>query len=330
MQEKVAQINKLFDVMKIRAHVSSFKEGLRTCQYHIDLGLGEKVSKIRALDEELSLLVRSLSTPQITLDSKLGKVVIETTTTDEPISIPFTSLLHKAQLNNYILPLLVGSDMAGNPFTMELAECPHILIGGTTGSGKSILSQTMLESLIHRHDPQDLQLGLIDPKGTELTKYKESPYCAIYASNHDSITDTIYKAVDVMEDRYKLLSSKGMSSIHELRKTEKHPYIVLMIDELADILIQDKKEHLYTGLIRLLQKSRAAGIYIIANTQRPSKDVVTGLMKSVMPTRVALKVASHYDSRIIIDETGAENLVGKGDMLIKYNGKTTRVQGAII
>lgn len=331
MQEKVELINQLFNVMKIRARVTSVCEGLRTCQYKVRLDIGEKVSKIRNLNDEISLLVQSISKPKIDLDTTSGHVVIETTTTDKPIVVPFNQLIQMVNLNSYELPLVVGVDMQGKPMVIDLAACPHVLIGGTTGAGKSVLCKTIINSLMAKFGPTDLQLGLIDPKLTELSPFKNNDYCGLYASDYDSAADLLDRAVNIMEDRYKLLSQRGYSSLQELRHHEKgqHPYVVIIIDELADILLQDKKEFLYIRLVRLLQKARAAGIHIIANTQRPSRDIIKGLLKANMPVQIALKTASNIDSRVILEEEGAEKLIGKGDMLVKYEGKLTRVQGAL-
>jgi S-DNA-T family DNA segregation ATPase FtsK/SpoIIIE len=329
MQQKTELINQLFNAMKIRAHVASYSEGLRTCQYKIKLDLGEKVSKVKAISEELALLVQSINKPKIDLDTVSGHIVIETTVTNKPIIVPFDTLISHVDLKQYELPLVPGVDMQGNPIVIDLADAPHILIGGTTGAGKSVLCNTLIRSLMTKYSPEDIQFGLIDPKSTELSQFKDSGYCSLYASDYESASELIEKALIVMEDRYKVLNLHKCTTLKELRKKERHPYIIIIIDELADILLQDKKEYLFTKLVRLLQKSRAAGIHVIANTQRPSRDVLKGLLKANMPVQIALKTSSNFDSRVIIGEDGAEKLVGKGDMLVRYNGTITRVQGAL-
>lgn len=331
MAENIKLINQLFASMSIKAQVVGEQQGLRTCRYFVKLDLGEKVSKIRNIDEEISLLIKSISKPSLYLDTKSGHVVIEATTSDEPIELHLSDLLKKIDLQQYILPLVLGSDMYGSPFVVDLADAPHIIIGGTTGAGKSVFTKTALTSLMHRYAPSELQFGLIDPKGTELTLFKNTAYSAIYASDFLTSVELLEKAVDVMEERYKLLSDKGVSALKDLPPAERlnHPFIVIVIDELADIILQDKKDQAFTNLVRLLQKSRAAGIHIIVNTQRPSRDIIKGLLRANLPVQVALKTTSNHDSRIIIGEEGAEKLVGKGDMLVNINGKITRVQGAI-
>jgi S-DNA-T family DNA segregation ATPase FtsK/SpoIIIE len=328
-QQKAELIDRLFNAHKIKAHVASYSEGLRTCQYNIKLDIGEKVSKVKSVSEELALLVQSVNKPKIDLDTASGHITIETTVTSKPITVPFETLAQDVDFTQYELPLVVGADMQGKPMVVDLAEAPHILIGGSTGAGKSVLCNTIIHSLMRKYTSEDIQFGFIDPKSTELTQFKNSAYCGMYASDYESATELIDKALTVMEDRYKLLSLKGYTSLKEFRKKERHPYIVIVIDELADILLQDKKEFLFTKLVRLLQKARAAGIHVIANTQRPSRDVLKGLLKANMPVQIALKTSSNFDSRVIIGEDGAEKLVGKGDMLVRYNGNTTRVQGAL-
>lgn len=325
------KINELFKAMNIRAEVLNVTEGLRTKEYRVSLQLGEKVSKIRGISEELALAVRSLSAPQIKLDSRSGHVVIETTVTDKPITISLKDLIRSTDLSKYILPLVLGKSMQGKTTTIDLADCPHLLIGGTTGSGKSVLSKSILASLAARYSPNDLQFILLDPKGTELTQYASSNYCLKYAQDYSASTSVLEKLVAIMEDRYVQLSKAGYSSWNDYRRTHSNePFVVVLIDELVDLLLQDKKKDMYVSLTRLLQKARAAGIHIVANTQRPSAKVVDGVLKANMPTQIALRTTSHYDSRIIIGTDGAEKLVGKGDMLVNYNGKVARVQGAFI
>jgi S-DNA-T family DNA segregation ATPase FtsK/SpoIIIE len=228
------------------------------------------------------------------------------------------------------LPLVIGKSMSNQIFAMDLAECPHILIGGTTGAGKSILSKTILHSLVYKYTNNDVKLVLIDPKGTELKPFAESSFCASYCNTIEQTQMIFEKLVAEMERRYQHLSQIKVGDIKLMPKASRPPFICVVIDELADILLQDTKKKLYTNLVRLLQKARACGIHIIANTQRPSKEVVSGLIKSNMPVQIALRTANQYDSRIILGEEGAESLVGKGDMLVKYNGVITRVQGAIV
>lgn len=333
MHSKADVVNRLFDTMGIGAHVTAVSDGLRTRRYKVKLDIGERVSKIRAIREELSLATQSISPPLIELDSSSGHVVIEVTTTNKPIIVSLDQLINQVDLSEYELPLLLGSSMQGGPFVIDLMTGPHLLIGGATGSGKSVLSKTIIHSLIHKLSPKDLQFGLIDPKGTELSSFKKGEYCGSYASDYESTCSVLDRAINIMERRYELLSSLELVNIQELRKRGNYSnlfYIVIIIDELADLILQDRRDRLFSKLVKLLQKSRAAGIHIIANTQRPSRDVIKGLIHANMPIQIALRTTSNHDSRVIIGTDGAEDLVGRGDMLVRHNGTITRVQGAIV
>ena len=319
-------LNELFKAMKVRATAEFVKEGLRTRKYYINLHLGEKISKIKAIGQEISLQIKSLSLPVFSLDTVTGHIVIETTTNDSPITIPLKNIINKIDLSNYELPLVLGCDMDSNPYVLDLAKAPHVLIGGTTGGGKSILCRTLLYSILHKQSSPSVIFGLIDPKGNQLVDFKSKTNH--HVSSYQDSVNMLQQLVEEMENRYRRMSKKGVRTIQELRMKENHPYIVVLIDELADIILADKDKSFFTHLVKLLQKAREAGIHIIANTQRPSSDIIKGLIKSNMPVQIALKTSSQTDSRIIIGEAGAEALVGMGDMLVNAYGKIVRVQGA--
>lgn len=324
------QINQLFKAMNISAVAERIQDGLRTRKYLIKLSIGEKVSKIRMIVEEIALLVNSITKPSIELDTKTGYVIIETTISDKPLNISLDNILKQENLNKYILPLALGKDMDGNNIMIDLATCPHLLIGGSTGSGKSVLIRSMIKTLVSKHDPSDLQLVLIDPKGTELSEMKDSPYTACHISTYQKCEEVFNQLTRLMETRYQMFTKYNVKKLEELRQHKKEPYIVVVIDELADLLLKDKKQdNILTKFIILIQKSRAAGIHIVVNTQRPSRDVINGLIQDNIETRIALKTVSHHNSKLIIGQAGAENLVGMGDMLVKHQGKITRVQGAM-
>lgn len=326
MQEDLVLLNQLFQAMKVKATAEFIKEGLRTRKYYIKPHLGEKISKIKAIGQEISLQIKSLSAPSFSLDTVTGHVVVETTTNDKPINIPLRNLINQVDTSPIELPLVLGYDMDKVPFVLDLAKAPHVLVGGTTGGGKSILCRTIIHSLMSKYADKDIVLGLIDPKGNQLADFKSRNNHHV-SSYKDSVS-MLVQIVEEMEKRYRRMSKKGVRNITELRKIEDHPYIVILIDELADIILVDQDKSFFTNLVRLLQKAREAGIHIIANTQRPSADIIKGLIKTNMPVQIALKTASNHDSRIIIGDEGAERLVGMGDMLVNANGKITRVQGA--
>ena len=258
------------------------------------------------------------------------------------------------------LPLALGKDLTGQPYVADLAKMPHALIAGATGSGKSICVNTIVTSLVCRHTPETLRLLMIDPKMVELSTYQDIPHL-----RHPVVTDprdaaTVLKwAVMEMERRYALLSANGVRSIGEfnarvkqgvdLRKHQPRedgdeedpgrwlyedgvlPYIVMVVDELADLMMTVQSE-VEKPLTLLAQKARAIGIHLIVATQRPSVNVITGLIKANFPTRIAFRVASKTDSRTILDQNGADALLGNGDMLFLPPGKSepVRLQGAYI
>jgi DNA segregation ATPase FtsK/SpoIIIE, S-DNA-T family len=249
------------------------------------------------------------------------------------------------------IPLFLGKDTEGRPLVFDLAEMPHLLIAGRTGTGKSVCLNAIILSMLMTRRPDELKLILIDPKRTELIEYGRLPHLM-----HPVVTDAkkaeaiLAWAVDKMEERYDLLSRARVRSIaayNELTPDEiyrrvqpvdddersrippRMPYVVLIVDELGDLMMQMKRE-IEGHIIRLAQKSRAAGIHLIVATQKPTVDVITGLIKSNLPARICFQVSSRSDSRVVLDEMGADKLLGKGDMLFLLPGTSTlvRAQGA--
>lgn len=332
MEEQKDQLNKLFLAMKIKARCVDVVDGLRTRDYYIKLELGEKVSRVKGISQEIALALRSLNAPTIELEPSSGSIKIVTTTNNESIIIPFNEVIQNLDMNSFEIPLLAGIKMDRTPLMLDLAHAPHLLVAGTTGAGKSVLVRSMIEGMIYKRTSQDVSLCLFDPKLTELQRYSESNFCCNYSTDYESILNATRSLIELMEKRYEIMSKSKISDFKELRRNNesKQPYVVVIIEELADILLQDKKDRFRNMLIRLLQKSRAAGIHIIANTQRPSREIVCGLIKANMPIQIALKCSTGFDSRTILGEDGAENLVGKGDMLVKFNGRTIRAQATFI
>lgn len=235
------------------------------------------------------------------------------------------------------LTVALGLDVSGRPVYADLASCPHLLIAGATNSGKSIGVASMLTSLLMRNTPKELRLVLIDPKQVELSLFDEIPHlaCPVVTDAHE-VPGVLRALVREMEHRYELLKEKGVRNIagwnSKAHDDDKLPYFVVVIDELADLMMQAREE-CESQIVRLAQKARAVGIHLVVATQRPSVDVVTGLIKANIPSRIAFAVASQTDSRVILDANGAEKLLGRGDMLfapVEGGGKSTRVQGAYV
>ena len=244
------------------------------------------------------------------------------------------------------VPLFLGKDSEGKPLANDLADMPHLLIAGTTGTGKSVCLNALIISMLMTRRPDELKMLLIDPKKNEFSDYRKIPHLM-----HPVITDeakataVLAWAVDKMEERYDLLSRAGarnLAQYNELgmeeilkrvqpddeereRVPEKLPFIVIVIDEFGDLIMQTKREA-ETYIIRLAQKARAAGIHLVLATQRPTVDIVTGLIKSNLPGRICFKVASRMDSRVVLDEMGADKLLGKGDMLFLLPGNNHLVR----
>lgn len=234
--------------------------------------------------------------------------------------------------SKYALPICLGADITGEPLFADLAKMPHLLIGGTTGSGKSVGMNTFVLSLIAAKKPSEVKFVMIDPKKIEFSIYNNQKYlyCPVITESQDAV-DTLAYLAEEMDKRYNIFAEnmvKNLSEYHE-KVDNDLPYIVCVIDEFSDLMVVDKSVE--KDVMRLAQKARAAGIHLILATQRPSVDVVTGVLKANFPTRLAYKVASRVDSQTILDTPGAENLIGRGDCLfLASDGNLKRLHGAFM
>ena len=328
-------------------------------QYEVIPAAGVKVSKIANLDADLALAMKAKSIRIVAPVPGKGAVGVEIPN-PEPEVVRLRDILDSPayQRSRAELPLALGKDLNGNPYVADLCKMPHILIAGATGSGKSICLNTIITSLIYRHTPKTLRLLMVDPKMVELSAYRLLPHL-----RHKVVTDPrdaaglLKWAVLEMDRRYKLLNANGVRSLAEfnerveeggtVRRVEPRgddddpdrwlyeegvlPYIVVVVDELADLMMTVQSE-VEKPLTYLAQKARAIGIHLIVATQRPSVNVVTGLIKANFPSRIAFRVASKTDSRTILDQNGADSLLGNGDMLFLPPGTSepVRIQGAYI
>ena len=319
--------------------------------YEIEPAQGVKVSRIRNLEEDIALALKVQSIRIVTLGQGRGTVGIEVpNSTREIVSMLSVIKSVKFQECQYRLPIVLGKTIYNEIYIGDLAKMPHLLVAGATGQGKSVGLNAIIASLLYKKHPAELKFVLIDPKQVELSAYAKLDrhfLAKMEGEENAIITDTskavstINSLVQVMEERYTLLNRAGERNIADyngmiqsgkLKKRDGHafmPYIVVVIDEFADMIMTAGRE-VEIPITRLAAKARAVGIHLIVATQRPDVKVITGLIKSNIPARIAFKVVSMVDSRTIIDQPGANNLIGMGDMLLYLNGELTRMQCAFL
>jgi len=325
----------------VKASVVDYSQGPSITRFEIQPEPGVKVSKITNLADDLKL---SLAAKEIRIEAPIpGKrtIGIEIPNRDAR-SVFIREILQHERFEASASPLTiaVGLDVSGQPIVTDLIKMPHGLVAGSTGSGKSVFVNSLLISLLYKSSPEDLQLLLIDPKMVELTAYNGLPHLlAPVITDPKSATLSLKWAVDEMERRYEAFAQAGVRDIVRFNEKAlqagnqavKMPYIVVIIDELADLMMTAPGD-VEEAICRIAQKARAAGIHLIIATQRPSVDVITGLIKANIPTRIAFSVSAQTDSRTILDQAGAEKLLGRGDLLFLENGtsKPIRLQGTFV
>jgi len=329
-------INDTFSNFNIDVDMEGANIGPRVTQFTLKPPAGTKLSKISALDKELSL---SLAASSIRIEAPIpGKRAVGIEVPNiKAAMVRVAGVLGAKEWKSSKEPLdfVVGRDIAGQPVVGSLNKMPHLLIAGQTGSGKSVMINTLLTSLLYRNSPADLKLILVDPKQVELTPYNDIPHLLTpVITEPEKCISALKWAVSEMERRLKTFAGEHKRNIEEynnIKKDESMPYIVIVIDELADLMMMAARD-VEALIVRIAQKARAAGIHLVLATQRPSVDVITGLIKANVPARIAFTVASQVDSRTIIDGVGAEKLLGMGDMLFSTSSmpKPIRVQGAFI
>ncbi len=319
--------------------------------YEIVPAPGVRISRIKNLEDDIALSLAALGIRIIAPIPGKGTVGIEVpNATKRVVSMKTLLASEKFQNNNYSLPIAIGKKIDNENFIVDLATMPHLLMAGATGQGKSVGLNAILVSLLYKKHPSQLKLVLVDPKKVELSIYKsiEKHFLARLPGEEDSIITDTKKVVHTlnalcieMDNRYDLLKEAGCRNIKEyndkfigrrLNPEKGHqflPFIVLVIDEFADLIMTAGKE-IEMPIARLAQLARAVGIHLIIATQRPSVNIITGTIKANFPARIAFKVSSKIDSRTILDAGGAEQLIGKGDMLISFNGEITRLQCAFV
>jgi S-DNA-T family DNA segregation ATPase FtsK/SpoIIIE len=347
---------------KIDGTVVGMTTGPVVTQFEVEPAPGIKVARIANLEADLALALRAPSVRIVAPIPGKGAVGVEVPN-PAPEMVYFREIVESPQFRSSkaVLPLALGKDISGRPHVADLARMPHLLIAGATGSGKSVCVNTIITSLIFRHTPRDLRFLMVDPKMVELSMYNDLPHLRhpVVTDNNDAAA-VLKWAVLEMERRYKLLSVNGVRNLadfnarvdsgHPLRDPEalpddpdgdpadggaydrgRLPFIVVIIDELADLMMTVQGE-VEKPLALLAQKARAIGIHLILATQRPSVNVITGLIKANFPSRIAFRVSSKVDSRTILDQNGADALLGNGDMLLlpPASNEPIRVQGAYL
>ncbi len=336
---------KLLDY-RIEGQVVAVQPGPVVVQFEFELSPGTKVSKVIALQDDLA---RSMSANSVRVAGNIpGKnaIGIELPNDEREMVYMRDVLASKSFADKkHILPMALGVDIAGQPVVADLAKMPHLLVAGTTGSGKSVSVNTMICSMLMKHSPEQLRMIMVDPKMLELSMYNDIPHLLVpVVTNPNKAAKALAWAVYEMERRYRVMSETKVRNISGFNKVAKAnraagetgeqaehmPYIVILIDELADLMMVAGKE-VEQSICRLAQKARAAGLHLILATQRPSVDVITGLIKANLPSRLAFQVSSKIDSRTILDQMGAEQLLGHGDGLFSNHGRgINRVHGAFI
>lgn len=326
---------------QVTAQVESIMQGPAVTQFEITVGHGTKVSKIRNLADDLKL---ALAAKDIRIQAPIpGKSSIGIEIPNRiSRAVRLSEVTSSESFLNSESPLeaALGLDLTGKPLTIDLRKMPHGLIAGATGSGKSVCINSILVSLLYKANPNDLKLMLIDPKMVELAPFNHIPHLVSpVITDVKAATAALKWAVEEMERRYQLFAHAGVRDLTRFNKLaesngqygHKLPYILIVIDELADLMMMSPAD-VEEAICRIAQKARACGIHLIVATQRPSVDVITGLIKSNIPTRIAFAVSSQVDSRTILDSQGAERLLGRGDMLYLGNGMSApiRLQGTFV
>ena len=351
MDELRMTANRLKEILAtfgVNVTMTDISQGPTVTRFEMQPETGVKVSKILSLSDDIKL---NMAATDVRIEAPIpGKAAIGIEIPNkEPIPVNFRELVSDDAFKNATsnVTFAVGKDIEGRVVVTDIAKMPHLLIAGATGSGKSVCINTLIMSILYKARPEDVKLIMIDPKVVELSVYNGIPHLMIpVVTDPKKASAALQWGVAEMDDRYnkfaeykvrdmkgynKLVSSPDFQDIPEAERPKKMPQIVIIVDELADLMMVASKE-VEESICRIAQKARAAGIHLVVATQRPSVDVITGLIKANMPSRIAFSVSSGTDSRTILDMVGAEKLLGKGDMLFYPQGysKPARLQGAFV
>ncbi len=319
----------------VEANVVRAVVGPRVTRYELRLGSGVKVGKVRNLQQDIAYALAATEVRILAPIPGKSAVGVEVPNT-RPAVVTLGDVFREYPAgNDWSLPVALGKDISGRAVFFDMAEMPHLLVAGTTGSGKSVMLNGLLTSLLLTTDPRQVKMVLIDPKRVELSQFARVPHLITpVVTDVKKAANALSWAVAEMERRYEVLEKFGVRSLdgyNEKRPENQMPYVIVVIDELADLMMTSAAK-VEDAVIRLAQKARAVGIHLVVATQRPSVDVITGMIKANVPSRIAFAVSSQVDSRVILDTPGAEALLGQGDMLFKPVSamRPSRVQGAYI
>ncbi len=346
LQEMSARLQRTLETFGVKARVANVVCGPAVTQYEIQPEMGVKVSKIVNLADDIKL---NLMVSDIRIEAPIpGKAAIGIEVPNrENVTVALRDLIESGEFQKHPskISFCAGKDIAGNVIVADIAKMPHLLIAGATGSGKSVCINTIIMSILYKADPTEVKLIMIDPKVVELSVYNNIPHLLIpVVTDPKKAAGALHWAVAEMTERYNKFAEYGVrdmkgynkkigtiADIEDENKPQKMPQIVVIVDELADLMMVAASD-VEDAICRLAQLARAAGIHLVIATQRPSVNVITGLIKANMPSRIAFSVTSGVDSRTILDMNGAEKLLGKGDMLFYPQGyaKPLRVQGAFV
>ena len=334
IRENVRHLENVLKEFGVEAKVVNYEYGPTITRYEIIIPKGIKVSKVTGLSDDIAM---NLAAESIRIEAPIpGKNTIGIETPNkikEPVH--FSNIIKNKELDNGELRVILGKDIVGRDKLIDIVKMPHLLIAGQTGSGKSVAVNTLISTLISKKSENEVKFIMIDPKMVELMPYNDIPHLLVpVIIDPQQAAIALKWAVNEMENRYKKLMENGVRNIkkyNNLSYVEKMPYIVIIIDELADLMMVAAGS-VEESIARIAQKARAVGIHLVVATQRPSTDVITGMIKANLPSRISFALRSQIDSRTILDTAGAEKLLGQGDMLLLANGssKLERIQGAYI
>ncbi|MHB9137829.1 MAG: DNA translocase FtsK [Victivallaceae bacterium] len=343
-------LQKTLESFNVEGQVAGIISGPRVTRFEVSLAPGVKVDKVANIEGNIAMELEAESIRILAPIPGRNAVGVEVPNSIAE-AVYMRAIMETDQWKNskYELPIVLGKDVSGRPVILDLAKAPHLLIAGSTGSGKSVCMNTLIMSLLLKFSPEDLRMIMVDPKIVEMATYAPLPHLITPVVNDaHKVPLALRWAVNEMEKRYRMLAKVKTKNLAGFNSRpveqepvlddsgepipEKLPFLILIIDELADVMMTDAKSDVETSIARIAQKGRAAGIHIVIATQRPSVNIITGVIKANLPTRIAFKVGSIVDSRVILDQKGAEKLLGRGDMLFMPPGSVNmeRIQGAMV